>query len=89
MKTIEEIFANSRNIWDLEYHIDFLIVDRHLSGYSEGDVTETIVVEYLPENRYFKLFYICNSWEDYSDEILNINRIKEVFPKEKTITVYE
>jgi len=92
-KTIAEIFENVDlsevfDGYDFGNDKTFVTVSDELISYDEGYVTERRVVEYTPEGRYFSLDVSTNSWADeYGD--FDASDIKEVFKKEKTITVYE
>ena len=98
MKTIEEIFEEyigetsiADAVWDIKYNKAlFKEIETDLVDYNEGNVTESTVFKYLPENRFFELSYTTNSWDDYDDdeEHLSADDIIEVFPTEKTIIVY-
>lgn len=63
----------------------FELVENEIESYDEGMVTETFVVKHKPSGKFFSASSASNSWDDYYDGITDV---QEVFPEERTITVY-
>ena len=94
--TFEEIFAEVEDLNDLfsgyiwgDDKEKWEVVSNEITDYDEGNVIRDIVLRYIPENRYFEATTQDNSWDDYGDESIKLDDIREVKPVEKTITVYE
>ena len=79
-------------VWELShgkanYCSEFELISSNMDSYDEGILTTENIIRHVKTGRCFRWFSYDNSWADYS-ESTKLKDVQEVYPHEKTITIY-